>query len=402
MQTTATAILLGGIAATLATGIARADDRAPTPHRPSFTTLAITPLGIEGLTVDHAGRLYATARDVAPAPCPVYRIDAAGGSTTVGFMPNATGCGPTGLAFDDAGDLYLADGSGTGTIWRLTPSASNPPTATAFATGVPGTNGVAFDRRGHLWTSDGGTGQGRVWRIDRDGGTCEAAEGAFTGCVEAFRVQPMRNGADLGGTLAAPGVGRGNNPVPANTPQNLVANGVAFDRDGDLFVADTARGAIWKVELGSGGKVRSPTGCDTTFTANTLCLDNIFVAHPYLEGADGIALDRDGNIWVSANERNAIVVVTRRGTVTEVFRNPTMATGLRNASDAANNRILEFPTSPVLSGRRFCTTSSDGNRRDNSPNAAGEINAGGPVGARGKISCMDQDLLIPGAQLPVR
>jgi hypothetical protein len=45
---------------------------------------------------------------------------------------------------------------------------------------------------------------------------------------------------------------------------------------------------------------------------------------------------------------------------------------------------------------------SDGDRRDNSPRAAGEINAGGAVGARGKISCMDQELEIPGARLPVR
>jgi hypothetical protein len=34
--------------------------------------------------------------------------------------------------------------------------------------------------------------------------------------------------------------------------------------------------------------------------------------------------------------------------------------------------------------------------RDNFPNSAGEINSGGPVGARGKISCMDEPLNIPG------
>ena len=56
--------------------------------------------------------------------------------------------------------------------------------------------------------------------------------------------------------------------------------------------------------------------------ANTLCLSNIFVAHPILEGGDGIALDRVGNIWVDANERNAVAFVTRHGKVFEVFRNP--------------------------------------------------------------------------------
>ena len=139
-------------------------------------------------------------------------------------------------------------------------------------------------------------------------------------------------------------------------------------------------------------------GCDASFAPNTLCLDNILVAHPLLEGTDGIALDRAGNIWNAANERNAIVVVARDRSVTEVFRNPLNAAGLRNSADAGvgNNHILELPTSPFLSGHRLCVANSDGNRRDNSPNSAGEINSGGPVGARGKISCMDQPLHIPG------
>ena len=88
--------------------------------------------------------------------------------------------------------------------------------------------------------------------------------------------------------------------------------------------------------------------------------------------------------------------------VVEVFRNPVNAAGLRNAADTAegNKHILELPTSPFLHGRKFCTANSDGNRRDNSPRSAGEIN-GGAGGARGKISCMDQELPIPGLTLPV-
>jgi sugar lactone lactonase YvrE len=301
------------------------------------------------------------------------------------------GCSASGIALDAAGDLYVAGGE---VVWRLTPDESAPPTATEFATGVQGTNGLAFDRDGNLWTGDGTTGQGRVWRIHPAGGNCEPD---FVGCVEVFRIQPMRNLA---------GVGRQNatlQPVAAANPQNLVANGLAFTPDGALYVADTARGAIWKVEFDRQGNVQSPMNCDTTFSANTLCLDAVFVTHPYLEGTDGIALDEAGNIWNSANERNAIVVVTRQGNVLEVFRNPVNAAGLRNAADTAegNRHILESPTSPVLIGKRFCTANSDGDRRDNSPRAAGEIN-GGAGNARGKISCMDQPLTIPGARLPIR
>jgi hypothetical protein len=92
-------------------------------------------------------------------------------------------------------------------------------------------------------------------------------------------------------------------------------------------------------------------------------------------------------------------VVTHDRRVIEVFRNPLNAAGLRNSADGegevGNDHILEFPTSPVLSDHRF-VANSDGNRRDNFPNSAGEINSGGPVAARGKISCMDEPLNIPG------
>ena len=132
--------------------------------------------------------------------------------------------------------------------------------------------------------------------------------------------------------------------------------------------------------------------CDTTFSANTLCLSNVFVQHPLLEGADGIALDKKGNIWADANERNAVVVVSNTGQVTEIFRNPVQS-GLRNDGP------LEFPTSPFLLGKQFCTSNSDGNRRDNSPNTAGEISPTGPN--VGKISCMDEELKVPGLPLPV-
>ncbi|HWP35301.1 MAG TPA: SMP-30/gluconolactonase/LRE family protein [Thermodesulfobacteriota bacterium] len=374
------------------------------PEQATFTTLITTPLVIEGLTGDDAGNLYTPGRG--GNPCPIWRINLASPSlVVVGTIPAP--CSPSGLAFNEAGDLFVADGD---KIWRFTPNAAAPPTATVFASGVPGANGVAFDRDGNLWTGDGTTGVGRVWRISPTGGVCEPS---FTGCTEVFRIPAMANVLNPAVTGGVANVGRDVRTLPPGTinaaraatntagSQPLVANGLAFTRDGDLFVADTARGAIWKVEFDRRGNLRSRTGCDATFTPNTLCLDNVFVAHPILEGADGIALDRAGNIWVSVNERNAIAVVTRSRRVIEIFRNPVNAAGLRNSADpgVGNDRILEFPTSPFLSGDRLCTANSDGNRRDNAPSAAGEI---GVAPNLGKVSCLDQDLEIPGLPLPVR
>jgi sugar lactone lactonase YvrE len=374
-----------------------ADDQdGQLPHNASYTTLLLTGLAIEGLTGDNHGNLYTTGRTPGPGlPCPVWRINVASKSVTqVGTVPapSPTGqCSPSGLAFDREGKLFITE---TDKIYSLFPDEVSMPVGVLFAAGVPGTNGLAFDHSGNLWTGDGTTGQGRVWKITPSGlVTLE------------LRVPPMRNGTVLGGDISvvganepAQGVGRQArtyaHTAAGGNPQDLVANGLAFNRDGDLFIADTARGAIWKVDFDRHGNRKSRVNCDTTFAENTLCFDNIFVAHPLLDGTDGIALDREGNIWNSANERNAIVVVTRQRRVVEIFRNPPdAATGLRNGGP------LETPTSPVLMGRLFCTANSDGNRRDNFPNTGGEVKPAGP--AIGKVSCMEQQLRIPGLRLPL-
>ncbi len=363
----------------------------------SVTTLITTPLAIEGLTNDDQGNLYTPGRALAATdPCPVYRVNIDSPAlTVVGLIPATTPtCSPSGLAFGPDGMLYVTNAD---RIYRFTPSASGtPPIASVFASGVPGTNGLAFDWNGNLWTGDGTTGQGRVWRISPQGNV-----------TEVFRIQPMANEVNLVGGVGGIGrdvrsLGPGTITVTATSrnaantlgSQALVANGLAFDRARNLYIADTARGAIWSVRVNRDSSIQASQGCDTTFTPNTLCLSHIYIAHPYLEGIDGIAVDVAGNIWGVANERNAVIFVYQTRQAVEVFRNvPDAATQLRNTGP------LETPTSPVLPGHKFCTANSDGNRRDNFPNTAGEI--GGAGAPRGKISCIDQRVTIPGIPLPI-
>jgi sugar lactone lactonase YvrE len=249
---------------------------------------------------------------------------------------------------------------------------------------MPGSNGLILDGAGNAFVSDGTTGQGRVWRV--------TPQGAVT---EIFRVQAMAS--DVNAVDGVGGVGRDHRALPQGTinisptarsaadtegSQSIVANGLILTSPTDLLVADTARGALWHASIDAAGNVMSPTGCDTAFPANTLCMSNVWVAHPLLEGADGVDVDAHGNVWVTANERNAIVMVTPEGRVHEVYRNaPDPDTMLRN------NGAMEFPTGVRIEGTRVCVVHTDTGRRDNGPASAGELN---PTGEhRGKVNCMD-------------
>ena len=302
--------LLAAATLAAATGLATTavghDDDGPRRCGPTRTwTTVFTPpagVGIEGLTADKRGDLYAPGR-VTGAPCPVFKA----GTGVVGNLPAP--CNPAGLAFGPDGRLYIAD---SGKIMVLRAERPDAADGRGLRRGRPGLQrrGVGRARRPVGVRRRHGAGP-RVADRPRP-----RAGGDVPRAADGQRRAPRRRRPRRARAAARDDHDHRDRAAPPRTRsarRHIVANGLAFGRDGTLFVADTARGAIWRVFLDRRGRVLSRTGCDTTFTANTLCLDNVLVQHPYLDGADGIVLDGEDNIFVAANERNAIAVVTEKG-----------------------------------------------------------------------------------------
>ncbi|MES2977381.1 MAG: SMP-30/gluconolactonase/LRE family protein [Pseudomonadota bacterium] len=268
---------------------------------------------IESITADRGGVLYVADRVTGnvmrvdpkdPKPVVVGRV----GSRQINGQNTAPN--PAGMAFNAQGDLFIAAGA-FGEIVRLRASDLNPASpgvAQTFITGVPGANGIEFDSQQRLYISGGAS--GNIFRAGPNGG---AAQTVAT--LERF-----------------------NRTLPDGvTQQAIVANGLAIDAAGVLHVADTARGAVWRIAFDGEGRAQRPA---------------LLARSAALEGADGLAFDARGQLWVAANELNALVRISPSGEVTEVARN-----------DASGP--LEFPAALVFVGATGYVANFDTPRRIN-------------------------------------
>ena len=128
------------------------------------------------------------------------------------FNP-AAGQLPEGLAVDKTGNRYVSF-TPTGKILRIAPNGARSLVATLPTGGGFGPTGLAIDAPGNLYAADITDSQATrgVYRIDRDGTVARLpGSGAIT-----------------------------------------FANGLAFDKRGDLYVTDSSRGAVWRFARGGG------------------------------------------------------------------------------------------------------------------------------------------------------
>ncbi|OLE81310.1 MAG: hypothetical protein AUG06_01670 [Actinobacteria bacterium 13_1_20CM_2_65_11] len=262
--TLVTIVLIGG---SISPAAARddCDDRGNKVER--FVTLPKPGPGFpEGIAADADGNIYVATFDFTQTNnLYVFRRD--GRLKTTIPLPGAA---PLGLAFSAAGDLYVAD-FGTGNVLKFVPpfTSSSTPAATFHVCDGAGSacalNAITFDAAGSLYVSD--SFGGKVSKIVLP-----------AGAVSTFLSHEMLKP----GSHGFPPFG---------------ANGLAFNAAGThLFIANTADDRILKFEVA--------TGKLTTFAES-------------VNGADGIAFDHHGRLWVAVNQADEVVALNSRGRVVE-------------------------------------------------------------------------------------
>ncbi len=257
-----------------------------------------------GLAVDAAGNVFVS--DMGNAT--IRKITPAGVVTTFAGQVGTTGLvdgtgnvarfdGPIGLAFDSAGNLYVAD-SNNNAIRRITPAGA-----------------VTLYAGGYLGHSDGTGTQAGMWHPM--GVTVDS-----TGVVYVTdssnqlirRIAPDRTVTTLAGSYSAFG-GRADGTGSAAAFKG--PNGIVASRNGNLYVADYRNCAIRQV---------TPAGVVTLFAGNSGAADGTG-RDAGLGQPVGIAAAPDGTIFFSDTGNQTIRKLSPAGIVTTLAGQPELAAG---------------------------------------------------------------------------
>jgi sugar lactone lactonase YvrE len=259
-----------------------------------------------GVAVDSAGNVYVADT----GDNEVRKISRSGTITRIGgtgkscAKPPACGDGgpatsatltrPTGLALDQAGNLYVADTgdqeirkisrsgritlvAGTGKRCRKAPACGDSGPATKARLNFP--EAVAIGGSGLVYIAD--SGDQEIRRIST-AGTITTVAGTGTACS------------------TAPSCGDGGAPTKAelNYP-----NGVAVGPSGNLFIADSSDNEVREV---TGGKIIRLAGTGKPCAEPPACGDDLAASAASLNYPSAVFVDRHGGVYVADTGDNEI------------------------------------------------------------------------------------------------
>lgn len=227
-----------------------------------------------------------------------------------GPAASATLSNPQGLAIDGAGNLYIADtgnhvireiAASTGTITTIAGTGSAGPATNGSALSVTFSSptGLVLDTSGNVYVAD--TGNNVVREIS--GGTVTTVAGTGTG-------------------------GNGGDGQAATLAELSGPTALAFDLNGNLYIADTGNNRVREV---SGGTISNFAGN----SAGTAGNNNGPLTTATFFGPSGLVFDPAGNLYIADEYNNVVRKVKGTGVLT-VAGNGSGNTGSPGGSGAGD------------------------------------------------------------------
>ncbi|HTM49950.1 MAG TPA: hypothetical protein VL285_14760 [Bryobacteraceae bacterium] len=233
--------------------------------------------------------------------------------------------GPSGLAFDAAGNLYVAD-SGNNRLRKIAPDGL---ISTAAGDGTPtvlkGPAGVAVDAAGAVYIADADN--NRVRKLA--GGTLTTVAGTGT--------------AGFAGDTQAATAAQLNRPTA-----------VAVDRAGALYIADTDNNRIRRVTPAGVISMVAGDGREGFYG------DGVAATATGLWAPAGMLFDGAGNLFIADRRNNRIRLVNPAGQISTVAGRG--AAGFSGDGGPAAQAQISFPASIALAGGDLLIADSGNNR----------------------------------------
>jgi sugar lactone lactonase YvrE len=326
----------------------------------------------------------------------------AGFSGDLGPATNASLRSPVGVAFDAAGNLFIADTYNNrirkvdtnGIITTVAgKGTSGPPGDGGAATNasIVTPNGVAVDSAGNIFIAE--TGNSHIRKVRTDGTIITVAGTAFFGfsgdggpATNAALHNPQGLALDSFGNLLI--ADTGNNRIRAIKPDGIIMTvagrgsamfsgdggaatnaylngptGICVDSAGNWFIADMYNSRIRKVD--TNGIISTGAGKSAfSFSGDGGPATNATLNHPV-----GVAADSRGNLFIADSGNNRVREVARDGVINTVAGQATA--GFSGDNGPATLASLNYPTAVAVVGSDHVFIADSSNNRIRTVTVAG-------------------------------